>query len=113
MTKAFGQFPVQVCHDWNTADHVVTWARRDPLPPLPRPPALHSAPTGPPSGATAFDTLQVPVNADNWMLFADALWDARVGLAVGDVEALRRTAKLDQAVVDALVRWIRTANTAF
>ncbi|MFF5088961.1 tyrosine-type recombinase/integrase [Streptomyces niveus] len=29
--EAFGQFPVQVCHDWNTADHVAEfegWPRR-------------------------------------------------------------------------------------
>ena len=92
-------------------DPRVAWARRDPPPPLHRPPALHT-PAGPPAEAAMPDTLQVPVNADNWMLLADTLAHARVDLAVGDVEALRRTAKLDQDVVDALVRWIRTANTA-
>ncbi|MFC8454587.1 hypothetical protein [Kitasatospora sp. NPDC057223] len=58
------------------------------------------------------DTLQVPVNAGNWMLLADTLADTGVDLAVGDVDALRRTAKLDQDVVEALARWIRSANTA-
>jgi hypothetical protein len=54
----------------------------------------------------------VPLNADNWMLLADTLADTGVDLAVGDVDALRRTAKLDQDVVEALARWIRSANTA-
>ena len=58
------------------------------------------------------DTLQVPVNADNWMLLADTLAHARIDLAVGDVDALRRTAKLDQGLVKALARWIRSANPA-
>ncbi|MFC9327502.1 hypothetical protein [Kitasatospora sp. NPDC057015] len=58
----------------------------------------------------AHDTLQVIANADRWAQLTHALDEARVPLAVGDVDAMRRLAKLEQPVLDALTRWIGTAN---
>ncbi len=49
-------------------------------------------------------------NADRWAQLTYTLAEAQVPLAVGDVDAMRRLAKLDQPVVDAVTRWIRTAN---
>ncbi|OKI16512.1 hypothetical protein A6A07_10885 [Streptomyces sp. CB03911] len=60
--------------------------------------------------STAQDTLQVIANADRWAQLTNALDEALVPLAVGDVDALRHLAKLEQPVLDALTRWIGTAN---
>ncbi|GGV18607.1 hypothetical protein GCM10010495_36710 [Kitasatospora herbaricolor] len=60
--------------------------------------------------SSAQDTLQVIANADRWAQLTYALDDALVPLAVGDVDALRHLAKLEQPVLDALTRWIGTAN---
>ncbi|WP_329493886.1 hypothetical protein [Kitasatospora herbaricolor] len=59
---------------------------------------------------SAQDTLQVIANADRWAQLTNALDEALVPLAVGDVDALRHLAKLEQPVLDALTRWIGTAN---
>ena len=91
------------------ADPRVAWARHDPVPAPPRPATHRPSPAPTPDTATVQDTLQVPVNADNWMLLADTLAHAHIDLAVGDVDALRRTAKLDQDLVKALARWMRGA----
>ncbi|MFC8450160.1 hypothetical protein [Kitasatospora sp. NPDC057223] len=48
------------------------------------------------------------MNAGNWTLLADT----GIDLAVGNVDALCRTAKLDQNVVEAFARWVSSANTA-
>lgn len=71
-----------------------------------RRPGVAAAP-GPPA---AQDTLHVIANADRWVQLTHALDEARVPLAVGDVDAMRRMAKLEQPVLDALTRWISTAN---
>ncbi|MFE2912199.1 hypothetical protein [Kitasatospora indigofera] len=60
--------------------------------------------------SSAQDTLQVIANADRWAQLTNALDEALVPLAVGDVDALRHLAKLEQPVLDALTRWIGTAN---
>ncbi|MFC8447551.1 hypothetical protein [Kitasatospora sp. NPDC057223] len=88
------------------------------------PPERHDAwPPPPPLGARlpagpgdetlvlgAGDTLHVIANADRWAQLTYTLAEAQVPLAVGDVDAMRRLAKLDQPVLDAVTRWIRTAN---
>ena len=58
----------------------------------------------------AGDTLHVIANADRWAQLTYTLAEAQVPLAVGDVDAMRRLAKLDQPALDAVTRWIRTAN---
>ncbi|MCX5214203.1 hypothetical protein OG689_33920 [Kitasatospora sp. NBC_00240] len=60
--------------------------------------------------SSAQDTLQVIANADRWAQLTNALDEALVPLAVGDVDALRHLAKLEQPVLDALTRWIGAAN---
>lgn len=87
------------------------------LPLLPTPSTERSGATAPGRDAATVqlrhgrqDTLQISENANHWIQLADALTDARVPMAVGDVAAMRQLAKLDQAVIDALTRWIRTAD---
>ncbi|AUY48317.1 hypothetical protein [Streptomyces sp. CB01881] len=58
----------------------------------------------------ATDTLQIPANVDRWVELSEALTQAGVPPAVGDVAALRQIAKLDQVVADAVVRWVLVAN---
>ncbi len=101
-------------------DHPAQAVRRaawSPLLPLdPHPPVRPPGGAHPPGAADttapapAQDTLQVIANADRWAQLTHALAEARVPLAVGDVDAMRQLAKLEQPVLDALTRWISTAG---
>ncbi|MFJ1709282.1 hypothetical protein [Kitasatospora sp. NPDC088346] len=85
-------------------------ARTGPRPqpgPWPRPDRPGAAGAPPPA---AQDTLAGPDAAGRWADLVRALDAARVPLAVGDTDALRRAAKIDPELLDTLLRWIRTAN---
>ncbi|KRB66418.1 hypothetical protein ASE03_30825 [Kitasatospora sp. Root187] len=83
------------------ADPRETWSLR-------LPPTADGEQIGGKQGAD--DTLHVLANVESWARLAAVFDEARVPMEVGDVDVMRQAAKLDQELLNVLIRWIRTAN---